>query len=142
MQTSARNQFSGVVAQATAGAVNDEIIIAINGGQQIVATVTHDSAARLGLKTGGKVVALVKATSVIVMVDADATKVSARNFVQGKVTNLTKGAVNADVTITGDNGMAVAAIITNASVDRLGLAVGKPAAAMFKASSVIVGVDN
>ncbi|HBD36542.1 MAG TPA: transporter, partial [Cupriavidus sp.] len=119
MQTSARNQFSGVVAQATAGAVNDEIIIAINGGQQIVATVTHDSAARLGLKTGAKVVALVKATSVIVMVDADATKVSARNFVQGKVTNLTKGAVNADVTITGDNGMAVAAIITNASVDRL-----------------------
>ncbi|ABF11980.1 molybdate transport system regulatory protein [Cupriavidus metallidurans] len=142
MQTSARNQFSGVVAQATAGAVNDEIIIAINGGQQIVATVTHDSAARLGLKAGAKVVALVKATSVIVMVDADATKVSARNFVQGKVTNLTKGAVNADVTITGDNGMAVAAIITNASVDRLGLAVGKPAAAMFKASSVIVGVDN
>lgn len=142
MQTSARNQFSGVVAQATAGAVNDEIIIAINGGQQIVATVTHDSAARLGLKTGAKVVALVKATSVIVMVDADATKVSARNFVQGKVTNLTKGAVNADVTITGDNGMAVAAIITNTSVDRLGLAVGKPAAAMFKASSVIVGVDN
>ncbi len=142
MKTSARNQFSGVIAQATAGAVNDEIIINVDGGQQIVATVTHDSAARLGLKAGAKATALVKATSVIVMVDADASKVSARNFVSGKVTNLTKGAVNTDVTITGDNGVAVSAIITNTSVDRLGLAVGKQAAAMFKASSVIVGVDG
>nr|WP_315595728.1 TOBE domain-containing protein [uncultured Cupriavidus sp.] len=142
MKTSARNQFSGVVAQATAGAVNDEIIINVDGGQQIVATVTHESAARLGLKTGTKTVALVKATSVIVMVDADASKVSARNFVQGTVTSLSKGAVNSDVTITDSSGMAVAAIITNASVDRLALAVGKPAAAMFKASSVIVGIDG
>lgn len=141
MQTSARNQFSGEVIQATAGAVNDEIVIKLAGGQQIVATVTHDSAARLGLTQGKKAVALVKATSVIVMVDADASKVSARNVVQGKVTELTKGAVNADLTITDASGLAVSAIITNNSVDRLGLAVGKAAAAMFKASSVIVGID-
>ena len=141
MQTSARNQFSGEVVQATAGAVNDEIVIKLTGGQQIVATVTHDSAARLGLTQGKKAVALVKATSVIVMVDADASKVSARNVVQGKVTELTKGAVNADLTITDASGLAVSAIITNNSVDRLGLAVGKAAAAMFKASSVIVGID-
>ncbi len=60
---------------------------------------------------------------------------------QGKVTELTKGAVNADLTITDASGLAVSAIITNNSVDRLGLAVGKAAAAMFKASSVIVGID-
>ncbi|SPK75989.1 Molybdenum-pterin binding domain (Dual function transport/regulation) (fragment) (plasmid) [Cupriavidus taiwanensis] len=54
MKTSARNQFSGVVAQATAGAVNDEIIINLDEGQQIVATVTHESAARLGLKAERK----------------------------------------------------------------------------------------
>lgn len=142
MKTSARNQFSGVVAQATAGAVNDEIIIILDGGQQIVATVTHESAARLGLKAGARAVALVKATSVIVMVDANAGTVSARNLIQGAVTNVAKGAVNSDVTITASGGMAIAAIITNSSVDRLALAVGKPAAAMFKASSVIVGVED
>ncbi|CAG9165908.1 TOBE domain-containing protein [Cupriavidus pampae] len=142
MKTSARNQFSGVVGQVTAGAVNDEVTINIDGGAQIVATVIHDSAARLGLKAGAKAVALVKATSVIVMVDADASKVSARNFIDGKVSALTKGAVNSDVTITSASGLAVSAIITNSSVDRLGLAVGAPAAALFKASSVIVGIDG
>lgn len=142
MKTSARNQFSGIVGQVTAGAVNDEVTIKTDGGAQIVATVTHDSASRLGLKAGARAVALVKATSVIVMVDADASKVSARNFVDGKVTALTKGAVNADVTITGSNGLVVSAIITNNSVDRLGLAIGSAAAAMFKASSVIVGIDG
>ncbi|MGO4302523.1 TOBE domain-containing protein [Cupriavidus sp. RAF12] len=141
MQTSARNQFSGEVAGVIAGAVNDEVVIKLAGGQQIVATVTSDSTARLGLKPGKKAVAMVKATSVIVMIDADASKVSARNFVQGKVTEIKKGAVNTDVTIADDAGLAVAAIITNSSADRLGLAVGKAAAALFKASSVLVAVD-
>ncbi|WP_342051386.1 MULTISPECIES: TOBE domain-containing protein [unclassified Cupriavidus] len=141
MQSSARNQFSGVIGQVTAGAVNDEVTIKTDGGAEIVATVTHDSATRLGLRTGAKAVALIKATSVIVMVGADPGKVSARNVVVGKVTALTKGAVNADVTITDSNGLSVSAIITNSSVDRLGLSVGSAAAAMFKASSVIVGTD-
>ena len=59
-----------------------------------------------------------------------------------KVTNVTKGAVNTDVTVTDDTGLAISAIITNSSAERLGLVVGKPAAAIFKASSVIVAVDG
>ncbi|CAG2142081.1 Molybdenum-pterin-binding protein MopA [Cupriavidus yeoncheonensis] len=141
MITSARNQFSGEVAQARHGAVNDEVILRLAGGQEIVATVTSESASRLGLTAGKKASAMVKATSVIVMVDVDVSKVSARNAVSGKVSDIKKGAVNTDVTITDDTGMAISAIITNSSADRLGLAVGKSAAAVFKASSVIVAVD-
>ncbi|WER49994.1 TOBE domain-containing protein [Cupriavidus sp. WKF15] len=140
MITSARNQFSGEVAQARHGAVNDEVILRLDGGQEIVATVTSESASRLGLAAGKKATAMVKATSVIVMVDVDVSKVSARNAVSGKVSDIRKGAVNTDVTITDDTGLAISAIITNSSADRLGLAVGKPAAAVFKASSVIVAV--
>lgn len=141
MNTSARNQFSGQVVEAKSGAVNDEVVIRTAGGQEIVATVTSNSAARLGLVNGKKATALVKATSVIVMVDVDASKVSARNAVSGSITELKKGAVNTDLTISDASGLSVAAIITNSSVDRLGLAVGKTATAIFKASSVIVAVD-
>jgi molybdopterin-binding protein len=140
--TSARNQFSGEISGARHGAVNDEVTLRLAGGQEIVATVTSESAARLGLTQGKKAVAMVKAASVIVMVGVDVSKVSARNAISGKVTDLKKGAVNSDVTITDDSGVAISAIITNSSADRLGLAVGKPAAAVFKASSVIVGVDG
>lgn len=39
------------------------------------------------------------------------------------------------------DGEKIVSIITNESVDRLGLAVGKPTTAIFKASGVIVGVE-
>jgi len=141
MRTSARNHFAGQVTAVKAGAVNDEITLSAPGGLEIVAVITHGSAASLGLAAGKPAFALVKASSVIVMVDVDSSKVSARNCIAGSVASVTKGAVNAEVIISAQGGAQVAAIITNESVDRLGLASGKPAVAIFKASSVIVGVD-
>jgi molybdate transport system regulatory protein len=48
--------------------------------------------------------------------------------------------VNTEVVIALPGGAAVAAIITNESCESLGLAPGVAASALFKASSVIVGV--
>ncbi|MGF6753185.1 TOBE domain-containing protein [Paraburkholderia sp. GAS42] len=142
MRTSARNHFSGRVTSVKAGAVNDEISLRTQDGLDIVAVITHGSAAALGLEAGKPAFALVKASSVLVVVDVDGSKVSARNFVAGTVSSVNKGAVNAEVIIAAAGGAQIAAIITNDSVDRLGLASGKAAAAIFKASSVIVGVDQ
>ena len=142
MRTSARNQFAGQVTGVTSGAVNDEVTLRTQGGLDIVAIITHDSTASLGLAAGKAAFALVKASSVIVMVDADSSKVSARNCIAGTVSSVTKGAVNAEVVIASPGGAQVAAIITNDSADRLSLANGKPATAIFKASSVIIGVEQ
>jgi len=68
-------------------------------------------------------------------------KISARNVLEGKVHDVTKGAVNAEITIVLAGGEHIVSIITNPSVDSLGLAVGKPAYAVIKASDVIVGKD-
>ncbi|MHB9833521.1 TOBE domain-containing protein [Paraburkholderia terrae] len=141
MRTSARNHFAGQVTAVKAGAVNDEITLRTQDGLEIVAVITHGSASSLGLAAGKPAFALIKASSVIVMVDADSSKVSARNCIAGTVASVTKGAVNSEVIISAAGGAQVAAIVTNDSVDRLGLAGGKAAAAIFKASSVIVGVD-
>jgi molybdate transport system regulatory protein len=142
MRTSARNQFEGEVVELKHGAVNDEITLRTKDGLEVVAVVTHGSATSLGLSQGKAAFALVKASSVIVMVDVSGSQVSARNCIAGTVVSVTKGAVNAEVAIAAPNGAQIAAIITNESADRLGLAAGKPATAIFKASSVIVGVDQ
>jgi molybdopterin-binding protein len=68
-------------------------------------------------------------------------KISARNILKGKVVNVTPGAVNSEVTIELPGGTRLVSIITNTSVENLGLSVGKEAYAIIKASNVIVGVD-
>lgn len=69
-------------------------------------------------------------------------KLSARNTLKGKVIKVTRGAVNAEVTLELAPGVEVVAIITLASVDTLGLEEGKDAYAVVKASSVMVAVDD
>ena len=68
-------------------------------------------------------------------------KLSARNIIKGKVVKLTRGTVNAEVTLELPGGTQLVSIITLASVDNLGLAVGKDAYAVIKASSIMIGVD-
>lgn len=66
-------------------------------------------------------------------------KISARNSLAGTITKLTKGAVNSEVDLTLKGGEKVVAIVTNHSVESLGLKEGKPAYAVVKASSVMLG---
>ena len=68
-------------------------------------------------------------------------KLSARNVLKGTVKKVTKGAVNSEVLLELPGGIQVVSIITNASVETLGLAAGKQAYAVIKASSVMVAVD-
>ncbi len=140
MKTSARNQYQGEITKVTAGAVNDEVELSLPGGQSIVAVVTRRSSEALGLKAGAQAFALIKASSVIVAADMEGARFSARNCLQGTVSQVVPGAVNTEVVIDLPGGTQVAAIITKQSAENLGLAVGKPATAIIKASSVILGV--
>jgi len=141
MMTSARNHFAGKVARITKGAVNDEVELKLAGGERIVSTITHVSVENLGLQVGSDAIALVKASWVIVATDAGGKlKLSARNRLDGKIVQVEPGAVNTEVVIELKGGNSVAAIITNKAAKTLELKVGKPASAIFKASSVIIGV--
>ncbi|CAN7630551.1 TOBE domain-containing protein [Caballeronia sp. LjRoot29] len=147
MKTSARNQLFGTVSKVTRGSVNDEVDLRLSGGQSIVAVVTHESTASLGLKEGVEAFALVKASWVMLMVDdaegsSEPMRISARNQLRGKVSSVTPGAVNAEVSLALDDATTVTAIITNESVATLGLVQGQAAIAAFKASSVILGVTD
>ncbi|MDX9717440.1 TOBE domain-containing protein [Thauera sp. WH-2] len=140
MKTSARNQFLGKVIEVQRGTVNDEVALEVAGGHRIVAIVTHGSAEGLSLQQGAEAFALIKSSSIIVVTDDEGARFSARNCLSGTVSRVQPGAVNTEVVIDLPGGGAVAAIVTNESSDALGLVVGKAASAIFKASSVIIGV--
>lgn len=140
MKTSARNHFRGRVTAIKLGAVNDEIELEVAGGHRIVAIVTSESTEGLGLEVGSEAFALVKSSSIIIMTDDDGARISARNRFSGTVARIKPGAVNAEVAIGLPGGTTIAAIITNESAAAMGLATGLPATAIFKASSVIIGV--
>ncbi len=142
MKTSARNQFSGVVDTVQVGAVYAEVHIALLGGETIVASVTKESAAALGLREGLPVLALVKAPQIVVVADFAGYKLSARNQLTGVVRAIKAGAVNAEVIIALPGGVDVAATVTLESLAALQLSEGRQATAVFKASSVLLAVPS
>jgi molybdate transport system regulatory protein len=142
MRTSARNQFVGTVTSIRAGAVNDEVELTLPGGAKLVAIVTRESTQSLGLRTSMTAMALVKSSSVLIATGLEDAKVSARNQLIGTVAQVTPGAVNAEVVLDIAGGGSVAAIVTQGSVQSMGLAPGAEATALFKASSVILAVTN
>jgi molybdopterin-binding protein len=67
-------------------------------------------------------------------------RLSARNKIKGKITDVKKGATTTHVKID-IGGAVITSSITNEAADELKLAAGQTAYAVVKASDVMVGVD-
>ena len=137
MKTSARNQFAGHIVALREGHVDFEVRIKLDDENEIVAVITGDSAESLSLTIGMEINALVKSSSVLLLNDPT-VKTSARNHLWGEITRIHDGPVNSEITLSMKSGKSVCAVVTHDSVEKLGLAVGEQACAVFKASSVIL----
>jgi molybdate transport system regulatory protein len=140
MSISARNVFRGKVTAVHEGPINAEVEITTATGDRIVAMVTDTSIKSLGIATGKEAVAVIKAPWVVLMTGKSEFRFSARNQLKGKVSKVSRGAVNSQVAVTLTGGAVINAVVTNEAADELGLKVGTETTAMFKASHVLVGV--
>ena len=68
-QLSARNQFEGTIVALTEGAVNGRVTIEDEFGTRFSGTITNEAIEELGFVMGGKAVAIIKATDVMVAVE-------------------------------------------------------------------------
>ncbi len=68
-------------------------------------------------------------------------KISARNVIKGRIKTVEPGAVNTEVTFEVPGGGELVSVITKHAAENLGLAAGKEAYAIIKATNVIIGVD-
>lgn len=142
MKTSARNQFAGTISALEIGPVTAQVTLTLPGGQEITATLTTASANRLKLKKGLDAIALIKSSAVVLMTDFAGYTLSARNQLAGAISRVEKGAVNSVIGLTVPGGATVTAVVTNDSVTALGLAIGQPATAVFKAYAVMLAVAS
>jgi molybdopterin-binding protein len=69
MKLSARNVLKGKIKKITIGSVNDEIILELKEGVEIVSIITKESAENLKLKVGSDAYAVIKASNVMIAVD-------------------------------------------------------------------------
>ena len=65
MQLSTRNQLKGKITHIKTGPVSTEVTVDVDG-QAVVSSITTGSADSMGLKVGDAVVALIKASSVMI----------------------------------------------------------------------------
>ena len=138
IKTSARNAFSGQVSAVDHGAVNTEVQLTLPGGDILTAIITRQSADELNLAVGQSAYALIK-SSFVLLADP-ASRTSARNHLCGRIERIETGAVNSEVVVALSGGTRITAIVTNDSVQTLGLRIDGESCAQIKASHVIIGV--
>jgi molybdate transport system regulatory protein len=141
MKTSARNTLRGTVTAIVSDAITAEVAIAVSDDTVIYALITADSMRDLGLCVGREAVVLIKASFVIIVTGDAPPAISARNCVHGTVSRCEVGAINAEVVLDIGGGKTLAATISSHSAEKLGLAPGKPACALFDASHVLIAID-
>ena len=66
-------------------------------------------------------------------------QLSARNQLEGKITNVDLGAVMANIKIEISEPNTITAVITNESAEKLGLSEGDDVTAIIKSTEVIIG---
>ncbi|RZN18404.1 TOBE domain-containing protein [Bradyrhizobium sp. Leo121] len=68
MRLSARNQIKGTVVEVKKGATTSHVRVDI-GGTVMTSSITNEAVDDLGIKVGGKVIVVVKASDVMIAVD-------------------------------------------------------------------------
>lgn len=138
MRISGRNQLVGKIIKIQESAVNGIVTLEF-ADETISGTISMEAIKELELAPGKEAVAIIKATEVMIGI-GDMT-LSARNKIEGIVSSINEGAVNAIVTLDVAGGNKISATISMASVKELGLNIGTKAVAVIKATSVMFGVE-
>jgi molybdopterin-binding protein len=66
MRISARNQLKGTVVEVRKGATTSHVRIDLGNGSVVTSSITNEAVEELGLVTGDKVTAIIKASDVTV----------------------------------------------------------------------------
>lgn len=136
------NKLVGCVHHIDHHANAHDVVIDLGHSDHIVASVSPHRSTRLQLAVGQRVMGLIDASAILVGLPGSTKGLSARNCLAGEVRHLASNQHGVAVTIRLASGTELVSQITPMSLQHLGLTPGQPVSAIFKASSVIVGLAS
>ncbi|WP_426577810.1 molybdenum-dependent transcriptional regulator [Xenorhabdus stockiae] len=157
LQSSARNQFFGTVVERDNGNIQQNICILLTDGKtSIRASVTEQSAERLGLIKGKEVIALIKAPWITLRKgatvscnttssgDIDSFKNAAvfENQLSGQISQIEAGAQCSEIIVNLSSGESLCATLSNQEIESLGFQPSDTVTALFGADKVIIAALN
>ena len=137
LTTSARNQLLAQVRQIEAGEHTDCIVLELQGGQSLLASITQASTRRLGLQVGAEVFALIKAPWVELSAAAEAGLV---NGLPGRVLSIEQGAQDSEVLLELAGGALLASTVSSAQAAALQLHEDQALVAHIRPEQIILCV--
>lgn len=141
-RTSARNQLEGVVKSIKPQTYHGDIVVQLKGGAMISANLTSDSIKRLGLVEGRRIYALIRAPHLILVKANSGLKFSAANNLCGKVVHILPARLSTEISIELQGGEILKAQVPADSIEELGIKEGEHFCAIFKASNVVLAVEE
>ena len=105
----------------------------------------------MGLRVGGTATVLVNANTIMLVTESDDCVYSPRNQFTGTIAELRAGSVSTEVELlippaSGDHHrrepMPLLSVISNQSVEKLGLSVGKTVTALFHGGNVVLAASR
>jgi molybdate transport system regulatory protein len=141
VRTSARNQFVGPVIRLEDGASGMEVVIRIDGHQELVSRITRESARLMELQPGVEVHAFFKAASVTLQGparQATSREHCAQNRLTGTVAQAQVTGAHLEVAVDLEGGRSLVAICPAQEFSASGLAVGKACRAAVDPGSVML----
>jgi len=142
MQTGAGNQLLGTVVSIKQDVLFAEVVLKLDGGDQIVALITSQGLSNLGLTEGRPAYALIRDSDVMLAhADTDLT-FSTRNHFCGKVIKTQSGPINAHVTLQLKSGNTFQALVSQENLTHLDIKEGEKVWAVFRSIDVILAVEK
>ena len=139
MRLSIRNQLPGIVVDVAKGKVMATVKVRLDGGQEVTAAITAESAEDLKLTEDTAVLVLVKSTEVAIAASA-VPRISIRNQIPGMVAGMEHGAVMTTVKVAIAGGDTLTATITRDGAEGLELAEGDQVTALVKSTEASVAL--
>ncbi len=139
---STRNILPGIVTAIAHGPISAEVGLLVNERIVIDVLLSNVGLDALELRPGDRAVAMIKATLVTLLEIAPGLRLSERNLIGGTIIEILSGPVDSEVVLDIGDERTIAAIVTTRSLHEMEFAPGVQALACFKASHIMLAVED